>query len=192
MNRQIGFLLASAILIGLIAWYMDDYREFSVDTLLLSESTTDEEANQQVNTYIVGLTRWQFNEEGLLTNEIKANQAKQYLNQNNTLYVSSPEFIFGFHENSWHATANSAVVLLDKEQSTLSQNVIFTQNNSLISIYTDALIVDNAERNAHTTAKVRIIEPQSQTHATGMQLNLNTEHLQLNHHVNTTFYPVTP
>lgn len=192
MNRNVLAILFLG-LAAVIAWHMDWHRKLTLSNIAdIRSSESGSPAKKAIlSVYIDQLERKHFNEQGVLNSRVHTKHAFQYNNTPDMLYFEQPVFYFISSSALWRGESKTAIGNLESEQTTLYDEVIFSRTEDALTIYSDQLSVDNKKQTAYTEKPVKIQNPSSQTTAIGMQLNLDTETIQLKSHVHTLYQPAT-
>lgn len=192
MNRNVLAILFLG-LAAVIAWHMDWHRTLKLTSVIGLDNRVDNTLTEKtaLSVYINQLERKHFNEQGLLSSQVYTDHAFQYSNAPDTLHFEQPVFHFISSNTSWRGESKTAIGDLNSELTTLYGDVNLSRTEDALTISSEQLTVDNKKQTAYTEKSVKINNTSSQTQAVGMQLNLDTETIQLKSHVHTFYQPDT-
>lgn len=174
MTRQLLILSLFATLI-VLAMHFDLVPSIDSTSKIDIASTNQRE----VTLFIDDLERRHFDINGQASSQIFTDQAIQYSDDEEHLFLSNAIFFFGNNDEQWQGKAKNAKVHLDDETSFLSDDVLFFQLDSSTKIKTDTLTIDNISKIATSDDLVIIYDDLSETTATGMEANLQTQQIWL-------------
>lgn len=185
MTRHLLILSLLATLIILVIHF---------DLLPRIDSASDIQAAQasqrEITLFIHDLERRHFDVNGQPSSQILTDKAIQYSDDKEHLFLSNATFFFGNNAEQWQGKAKNAKIHLDDEISLLSDDVLFFQLDSNTKIKTNTLTINNISKVAISDDLVTIYDDLSKTTATGMEANLQTQHIWLQNNVHSVRKPV--
>ncbi len=192
MNKHVLAILFFGLAV-IITWHMDWHRKFLLPNIAAISSFTKDKTPEKktLSVYINQLERKHFNEQGILTSKAHTDHAFQYSDTPDILHFELPTFYFSGSNALWRGKSTTAIGDFKTELTILQGDVTFSRMEDALTIYSDELSVDNKKQAAYTEKPVKIDHSNSKTQAVGMQLNLETETIQLNSHVHTFYQPDT-
>lgn len=190
-TRTLYIVLGIALLVWLVLW--QPWRAAS------PLSTTSGSTQHMPDFIAENLVSKIFSAEGTLIHRIEAERMAHF-NLSQRTELTAPKYSAFLEESSenfgnlWEVTSETGILYND-EQLTL-ENKVLIQNISGVGYFekveTDFLTIDLTTQSMYSERPVILTGPQFTVKGIGFKLNIETQQLELDQHVETVFYPLNP
>ena len=155
----------------------------------LVNSDSKNESSEVVEYYLNNIQSRKFNSNGELAIDLSSTSAGKNTN-NKHLEIIQPKLQVATKSNQWMITAKQGEFNPKQQIIVLNKDVVLKDRSNQGTIHTEQLTVDNKQQRVHNDKALSIKTETSITTATGLNVSLKDESLELLSNVKTEYNPI--
>jgi len=136
---------------------------------------TSQRQRELPQTYLQTVRAWSFNEEGLLTDIVEAEQLEQFPRRELTLITQPRFYAHSGDDKTWSASAERGRGDEKRERLLLRKDVVLIHDQSGTRLNTNALDIDLNRQIASSNRKVTVVQGNNRTVADGIEVRMEDE-----------------